>query len=181
MLSYIEQTTPAIYHATPFILSALDRVQDRMILELGMDNVTALDTANLAPLCSRRDIALLGLLHRINLGLAPNCFNNLFYPSCTDHFPRDLRCPLSRHSRQINDPIDASSSALHRRSIFGLIYTYNLLPQKVVDKSSVKKFQSLLQDALKRAASQDFSDWSLLYSTGIRRMSVETFQNLFNE
>ena len=51
----------------------------------------------------------------------------------------------------------------------------------MVDKRSVKEFQTVLQDALKRAASQQKSDWFILYSTGIRRMSVQVFHNLFNE
>ena len=181
VLSYIEHATPAVYHVNSFVLSSLDRVQHRMLEAVGLNEEDALFSSHLAPLCSRRDIALLGLLHRINLGVAPSCFDDLFYPCTSEHFPRNLRGPLIRHNRQFHDPIDASSSILHRRSIFGLIYTYNLLPQKVVDSSSVTKFQRLLQSGLKRAASSNRAEWQHLYSKCVRFCTVHDFQNLFSD
>ena len=93
-----------------FVLSALDRVQHRMLEAVGLNEEDALFSSHLAPLCSRRDIALPGLLHRINLGVAPSCFDDLFYPCTSEHFPRNLRGPLIQHNRQFHDLIDASSS-----------------------------------------------------------------------
>ena len=78
--------------------------------------------------------------------------------------------PLIRHDRQLHDPINASSSVMHRRSIFGLIYTYNLLPKKVVESISVKHFQRFLQEGLKCAALSDVVEWQSFYSNSNRNL-----------
>ena len=68
LLSYLEYRTPAIYHATRAILSRLDAVQTRFLKDVGVDEVTALIKFHLAPLTTRRDIAMLGLIHRTAMG-----------------------------------------------------------------------------------------------------------------
>ena len=73
VLSGIGFATPAIYHATEFALAPLERVQHRILEELQYDEKEALLVHVLAPLRSRRDMVMLGLLHRINLGIAPAC------------------------------------------------------------------------------------------------------------
>ena len=65
MLSFLEFPTPAIYHATEYTLSPLDRVQQRMLDELQISEVDTLVKHALAPLRCRRDIAMLGFLHRV--------------------------------------------------------------------------------------------------------------------
>ena len=71
ILSYIEYSTPAVYHAPAFFLSQIDRVQETLLDELVFFAVTAFMEFNFAPLTTRRDIAMIGLLCRINHGLAP--------------------------------------------------------------------------------------------------------------
>ena len=56
VLSYIEFSTPAVYHATNYALSLLDRIQDRLLDELDISTELALFEFSLAPLRSRRDI-----------------------------------------------------------------------------------------------------------------------------
>ena len=68
LLSYLEYRTPAIYHATRAVLCRLDAVQTRFLKDIGVDEVTALLGFHLAPLSARRDMALLGLIHRVVLG-----------------------------------------------------------------------------------------------------------------
>ena len=80
VLSYVESSTPAIYHASPSVLEPVDRVQRRLLRELGMSEVEALLNFRLAPLPSRRDMAMLGALHKVTLGLAP--------PQLAAFFPR---------------------------------------------------------------------------------------------
>ena len=70
VLSTIEAATPAIYHAPPFFLGAVDRVQDRLLEELELTSLDSLAHFNLAPLSSRRDMSMLGLIHRVVLGEA---------------------------------------------------------------------------------------------------------------
>ena len=71
LLSFIEYRTPAIYHARRAILVRLDSVQARFLNDAGIDDVTALMEFNQAPLAMRRDIAMLGLLHRAALAQGP--------------------------------------------------------------------------------------------------------------
>ena len=59
---------PAIYPATRAILRRLDAVQTRFLEDIGVDKVTALNTFHLAPLTTRLDIAMLGLIHRTEMG-----------------------------------------------------------------------------------------------------------------
>ena len=58
------------------LLQRLDRIQDRFLEELGLSAAEALLKHNLAPLSTRRDIAMLGLIHRTVLGCGPNTFSN---------------------------------------------------------------------------------------------------------
>ena len=46
--------------------------------DIGIDEITALVTFHLAPLATRRDIAMLGLIHRTILGKGPSQFNAFF-------------------------------------------------------------------------------------------------------
>ena len=64
------------------------------------------------------------------------------------------------------------------RSVFGLINTYNLLPQGVVD-APIEFFQRFLQHALIEAVHNSVPNWQCLFSSGIRTMTVEKFQSLF--
>ena len=179
VLSGIEFATPAIYHATEFALRPLERVQRRILEELQYDEKEALLVHALAPLPSRRDMAMLGLLHRINLGMAPACLSEFIYRAHGPSFPRSLRAPGLRHSRQIHDVSDGSTSSLYERSIFGLIYTYNCLPQFVVDSVKIPISQRHLQRCLKHAANDNISEWQFLVIRGIRKETVAKFYSLF--
>ena len=77
VLSFLEFPTPAIYHATEFALSPLDRVQTRMLNELQISEMDTLIDHDLTPLRCRRDIAMLGLLHTVAIKWALNVFNDL--------------------------------------------------------------------------------------------------------
>ena len=71
LLSYLEYRTPAIYHATRVVLGRLDAVQSRFLHDVGVNEVDALVHFRLAPLSARRDMAMLGLIHRTVLGKGP--------------------------------------------------------------------------------------------------------------
>ena len=61
--SFVEYRTPAVYHAAKTTLPGIDAVQKRFLRECGLSDEDALLHLNLAPLETRRDIAMLGLLH----------------------------------------------------------------------------------------------------------------------
>ena len=71
VVSYVETSTPAIFHASPNVLEPVDRVQRRLLRELKLSEVDALLNFRLAPLPSRRDMAMLGVVHKVTLGPPP--------------------------------------------------------------------------------------------------------------
>ena len=78
ILSFMESSTPALYHAAPSTLAWIDRVQVRFLKEIDLSEFDALRDYRLAPLKCRRDIAMLGVLHKVNLGTAPPQLSALF-------------------------------------------------------------------------------------------------------
>ena len=178
VLSYIESSVPGYYHAASTTLRPLDRVQERLCRELGISHETALLKYKLAPLKSRRDMALLGLLHRIVLNDAPPQLAELF-PSATTWPPNiaTTRLQIRRHNRQLKQ--HAIGTETLRRSLFGLVKIYNLLPQQVIDLKSVQLFQSALQHALSVAACRNVRYWDSLFSPRLRPVRDIDFQRYF--
>ena len=81
VLSFVEYRTPAVYHAAKTTLPGIDAVQRRFLRECGLSDEEALLHFNLAPLETRLDIAMLGLIHRSVLGCDRRHFANMFLPS----------------------------------------------------------------------------------------------------
>lgn len=163
-----------------FFLQVLDNIQNRFLQEVDLGISEALLEHNLAPLSTRRDIAMLGLIHRVVLGVAPAQFNIFFGPERRPAFPRSLRRPDLRHNRQLHDPMDGTHSNAIQRSCLALIYPYNLLPQCTVDLESVSTFQRHLQHAVKHACRSGVNNWEALFTTGAKRLSVTSFHALFS-
>ena len=78
VLSYVEYRTPAIYHATTTLLEQINAIQNNFLRDIGINPVQALTDYHLAPLSARRDMAMLGVIHRSVLGLGPPHFNEFF-------------------------------------------------------------------------------------------------------
>ena len=143
LLSFLEYRTPAVYHATRAILSRLDAVQSRFLNNIGVDEVTALAVFQLAPLSVRRDIAMLGLIHRTVVGKGPSQF--------TEHF----QC----QGQSLRDPRRDSKAPLIRRSALGLVAVYNMLPPKIVAAKTVSLFQRELQSVVCKVAQTGHPKW----------------------
>ncbi len=180
VLSFIESGTPGYYHAATSCLSPVDRVQRRLLRELGLSEEDALERYRLAPLSSRRDIAMLGLLHRVVLGNVSSQFCSLF-PFAPSPPPSRIptRLAVRRHSRQFVEP--AFRTDVLKKSLFGLTVVYKLLPAFVVASKSVTKFQSILQLALRKAAANNVEDWQHLFAPDRRPVRAVVFQGLFDE
>ena len=148
LLSYLEYRTPAVYHATRDVLDKLDRVQSRFLRDAGVDDGSALVHFNLAPLASRRDMAMLGVLHRTVLGKGP--------PHFKDHFKVETGRRLKDPRRVMNDP-------LVKRSALGLAAIYNMLPGSCREKSSVKDFQRELQKIMRERLADGCEDWACTF------------------
>jgi hypothetical protein len=153
VLSYMEYRTSAVYHGTREVLARLDAVQTKFLLDAGIDEITSLMVFNLAPLRMRRDIAMLGMLHRAALGEGPPQLKQLF---------RRRRGRL-----MLEDPYGAETvHPLVKRSAWGLVPVYNKLGSGAHSIKSVKLFQQYLQERVKVLIQRDFvgNDWACSYS-----------------
>ena len=160
ILSFIECKTAAVYHACGTHLSLLDRIQRRFLREIGVSEMDALMEFNLAPLSTRRDLAMLGLVHRTVLREGPVQFQNFFRLSEPRTAGYRTRGSSSRHSRQLEEVRGAHFLEIERRSALGLVGVYNLLPEDAVLASSVSVFQSRLQHYVKERAKAGCADWA---------------------
>ena len=185
VLSFIESGVAGYYHAAPSVLHCIDRVQLRMLRETGLTEEDALLKFNLLPLAMRRDIGILGLLHRVNLGLASKQMAELFPPTgpavVGDYIGGRVRGATAFHTKQLLDRVEARSSEQFRRSMFGMVRCYNVLPQNIVDAPTTTIFQRSLQDAVKARVRKGDRDWRQFFEFGRRYASVLRFQALFRD
>ena len=182
VFSYLESSTPSIYHSAPTTLDRIDRVQRRFLADIGMDERRSLIDWRLAPLASRRDIAMLGVLHKIALGKAPQQLADIFPIVGHSHEPmrrQHLRNWRPLHNRQILSHAGVNSTHVMQRSLFGLVHCYNFLPQRLVDAQSVKQFQRKLQHGLMEYAQQTDGSWAHLFNVGWRSLNRVQFDQLF--
>jgi len=156
ILSMVEYRTPAIHHATSAILRPLDNAQQRFLRALEISEVDALESYNLAPLSCRRDMAILGLLHRTVIGEGPGHFRALFgiVGGSSDAFP---------------DKPEYRAEPMLRRSAFGYIRVYNALPRAWRRLKDVSSFQGKLQESMKKRAATEVAtcSWKSAYSPRI--------------
>ena len=179
VLSGIDFATPAIYHAPRFYVGVIDRVQEEFCEAIGVSKLEALLEYNLPPLSSRRDMSGLSLIHRVVLGIAPPQFSKLLYPAHEHYLQRGWAFRISRHSKQLHDPLSNPSSRMMKRSIFSLVYPYNNLPQYVVNSSTIKSFQRHLHHALKKCAEAEPNNWETLFRNSVYTRSVRQFRAWF--
>ena len=137
--------TIAIYDACDSHLQQLDSMQDDFLHELGLCPKKAFLDYNFAPLALRRDIAMLGLLHKRVRGIAHEQFSKLFPLSENQTRP-------GRHNKQLayvrNDEMHFQQCLLHR-SLFNLTLAYNRSPQNFIDIASISEFQHELTEIAK--------------------------------
>ena len=164
VLSYLESATPALYHASKTTLLPLDNLQRRFLREVGgVTPDAALCNFNLAPLNTRRDIAMLGVIHRAALRKGPKHFHEWFVPVPPAPTTLVTRRRTRAHRWQLHDLVDSNHTELLKRSVFGLIRIYNELEENVVNTRSVKDFQHNLQNKLKELAENNTESWELTY------------------
>ena len=175
ILPVIESQTSAIYHATSTRLTALDSLYHSFIHAIGIDARTATLDFNFALLNTRRDIALLGLLHKIELGFAHSSLRSLFPRADSVERKNITRLCFNRHSRQLHDECDGTHTEVMSRSIFGLVRIYNLLPESVASSKSVSRFQHLLTGAVKSQCQSNVLDWDRLFCPRRRFIATDYF------
>ena len=118
-------------------MARLDKLQQSFVAELKLTAEMAFLDYNFAPSELRRDIGLLGFLHkRILNECHPGVIALLPMATHDSHY----------HSKQIDSQLEKciARHVLWNRSLFGMIHVYNRLPQEVVDLPSVSVFQTEL-------------------------------------
>ena len=163
ILSYLEGATPALYHACPSVLKPLDNIQNTLVCELGLSPEQALIEYSLAPLCMRRDIAMLGLLYKISRQCAPKPLQELFSLRLSNLESYGFRSDAVRHPWQIADPVEVTHPVIIKRSIFGLIRVFNQLPESIVSAKSVAIFQRSLQKRAELVAGPVAEEWQHIF------------------
>ena len=135
----------------------VDRVQERFLKNVGISEEDALMYFGLAPLSTRRDIAMLGLIHRTVVGQGSPHFRKHFKPHRAD------KCDRTGRWWKVEEP-RGTLSPLMKRSAIGLVKVYNQLPAKVANSPTVKEFQKRLQAEVKAAANSGQDHWENKFS-----------------
>ena len=139
-------------------------MQKTFLKSLELTEEAALTKYKLAPLSTRRDIAMLGLVHRTVLGQGPPHFARWFFlaePAEHKHWTRSRE---NSHPLQLHDYVDGKHNELLRRSALGVPKVYNKLPKKVVNCKSVKAFQRELQKLVVTELKRGSTAWSTCLS-----------------
>ena len=159
VLPFLEYPTPALYHATQTVLNKVDQVQDTFLRKAGLTKEEALNKYRLAPLSTRRDIAMLGLVHRTVLGHGPPHFQEWFFAAKPVEHRYQTRARSRAHKHQLHDYLDGTHSELLRRSALGLPRVYNALSSETVACNSVQSFQRELQKLVREKLRAKEEDW----------------------
>jgi len=161
VLGIVESVTGGIYHATTTTLAPLDRLQTTFVHNFNLSVEDAFLHFNLAPLSLRRDIAMLGFIHKSNL---PDAHEDMLHL-----FPHMPFTHSACHDKQLWNLISITAGCtfypeMAKRSLFQLVYVYNALPQHVVDNVEISLFQQALTDISRMKLTQDHSDWHTFLS-----------------
>ena len=113
----------------------------------------------LAPLEVRRQIAMLGVIHRCVLGLGPPHFSSFFKRVVEPQVGRDTRSSRRLHSCQLEDIRNGKFLEVQRRSALGLVWVYNHLPGNLVEATRLSSFQRGLQEFVKARVLDGCDDW----------------------
>ena len=148
----------------PSQLRELDKVQETFCMHVGFTEGIAFLQHNLAPLCLRRDIAILGFLFRVCQNQVHPAFLRMFARE-KDGTRYNTRLAARRHGKQLQDPCDGSQCELLQRSIFGMIRIFNLLPKSAVLKRDTKGFQKALTELARNECRAGKEDFALLFSS----------------
>ena len=176
VLCILEGSACAIYHAAQPHLSTLDELQRRFVRKLGLDESEAfLRKGGLAPLELRRDIAVLGFLHKIQLGDVHPDLHGLF-PRYIEPATAPTRRAARRHARQFRE--QSGNSFYFKQSLFGALTVYNFLPTYAVETTTVKAFQTLLTRDARLQPIQRVERFRVQDRTNLRACLVHDSSNL---
>ena len=153
----IEYHHGAILHACDSSLAKIELLQSNFVRGLSITREMAFQDYNLAPLSLRRDIGILGFIHKRVLGECHMAVKALLpFSGVADRW----------HSKQLETHIDNCivRHTLYWGSLFGLVHVYNRLPEHLISTTSVKEFQSRLTQGARDRCSNWDANWMKAYS-----------------
>ena len=161
----MEANSGGIFHASTTWLNKIDGTHRRFLRDLDMLESTAFLQHNFAPPTLKRNIAILGALHKRVLGKSHPIMETLL-PFWHERFGTS---PEGKHSKQLYGSFleVQAQYELYKRSIFAMCCVYNNLPQDVVDAASVSAFQSLLTQMARARCEQGAANW--VYTFDLRQ------------
>ena len=120
---------------------------------------------NFAPPTLRRDIGMLGLIHKRVLGQAHPAYSFLLPWAPPDWYTATRFRP--RHNKQINNRRSEIifNHGLFNRSVFGMVDVYNRLPQVIIDCESISDLQKELTVIAKRRCLDGVAHWKYSFSS----------------
>ena len=147
-----------IFHASTSILEKLDDVHFKFLRDIRIHPSEAFLKFNFAPPTLRRNIGILGMLHKRVLGLCHPMFQVLL-PFCVDVPEYSSH---GNHNKLLYGHLPEANFqlALFCRSVFGMTYVYNNLPQYMVDCETVSLFQKELTKVARKACEEGDPDWT---------------------
>ena len=129
----------------------------------GISDKDALLHFRLAPLSTKRDITMLGLIHRAPIGKGPPQLRTSFTPARN-------RISLRRHRFGLEGVLEGNYLEIARRSCLGFVRVYNSLPGEMVDDvCNVSTFQSQLQRHIVEHAKERVHNWASLFTWPIKQ------------
>ena len=143
-------------------LGKIGRSPTRLCQETWINRRRCVIYHNLAPLKLRRNIAALGFVHRVTLGLAHPDIAKLFPPEPKTSHRFRTRLSIHRHGKQLMDRCDGSQNQLVHRSLFGMVRVYNLLPEHAIEMNTVHSFQKELTSIALNSC-QNSRTWQSLF------------------
>ena len=152
---YYEHHNGSILHACDTTVNKLDRLQTHFLHELHIDPEPAFLEYNFAPSVLRRDIGLLGFIHKRVLGQCHVGVTNLLPFASVNVY----------HDKQLDNRAGevTNRTMLFDKSLFNLVQVYNMLPQFVVDSNNIRSFQKLLTQFVRRRCADHDEEWYLSY------------------
>jgi len=156
--SLIEYHNGVIQHACASQLQRIDAAQRGYLRELHLTEESGFVVYNFAPPSLRRDIGLLGFLHKRTLEQCHPAIIAFFgrAPHVQPWHDKQLQTYLAQCTHQ---------RGLYERSIFNIVHVYNRLPQEVVDIASVSNFQACLTAMAKRKCDVGARNWRQIFRT----------------
>ena len=158
----VEAHCGGYFHAATTLLEKIEGVQQNFLKQLNVSTSDAFIEFNFAPSMLRRNIGVLGLIHKRVLGLCHPAFEDLL-----PWYEHRISIPRGfGHNKQLYDHrLEVSHQrALFDKSIFAMVDIYNNLPQSLVDSPTVKVFQRGLTHIAKERCKKGDPEWHLSFN-----------------